>query len=170
MAASKFSRDYILEEILLLNRPRDAVAVMGFTDRDLWPGEDWGYVFGQASFRARVGIHSFHRYGHPSADDEAYQLCLERTLKVALHEAGHMFGLAHCRDAECSMNAANHLAELDRNQLGYCPECEQKVWWSCRTPISSRYENLVEFARANRLVDAESLWQASLERLERASE
>jgi len=158
---------YLLEDILAPRRPRNAVAVLGLTARDLYPAEDWNYVFGQASFYERVGIHSFHRYGDPDASPAEFDLCLLRTLKVAVHETGHMFGLPHCRTFECGMNGSNHKEELDSNVLCFCVDCEKKLWWACRLPIRERYQKLVQFAADNKLADQERLWRAHLERFEK---
>jgi archaemetzincin len=84
---------------------------------------------------------------------------------IALHEMGHMLGITHCTAFECGMNASNHVEELDRNHLGYCPECEQKVWWACRLDPVERYESLVKFAKKNKLPADERLWRSSLNHL-----
>ena len=41
--------------------------MISFTSTDLWPGEDWNFVFGQASFEKPVGVWSLHRLGDPAA-------------------------------------------------------------------------------------------------------
>jgi archaemetzincin len=80
-------------DLLKRCRPVDAVAVLALTTADLWPGEGWNFVFGQASLRDRVGVWSLYRQGDPHAE---YATCLRRTLKTAVHETGHMLGMAHC--------------------------------------------------------------------------
>ena len=40
---------YILDEVLQADRPNDALAYLAFTASDLWPGDNWNFVFGQAS-------------------------------------------------------------------------------------------------------------------------
>jgi archaemetzincin len=41
--------------------PADAYALMAVTMTDLYPAEDWNFVFGMASFDERVGVQSFAR-------------------------------------------------------------------------------------------------------------
>ena len=154
----QFLTGFILDQVLRPRRPKDAVAVLGLTTTDLWPGEDWNFVFGQATFAGRVGVWSLWRYGDPAQD---YTTCLRRTLKVAVHESGHMFGIAHCIAYECLMNGANHLREADAHPLHFCPECEAKVWWACHSDPGKRYLSLVEFAKAHQLAEEADFWERS---------
>ncbi len=39
----------------------DAAALIAFTNYDLYPGETWHFVFGQATFSERVGVYSLYR-------------------------------------------------------------------------------------------------------------
>jgi archaemetzincin len=149
---------YVLD-LLKRRRPADAVAVLGLTTADLWPGEGWNFVFGQASLRDRVGVWSLYRQGDPHAE---YATCLRRTLKTAVHETGHMLGIAHCTAYECGMNGSNHRAEADARPLWFCPEDEMKVWWACRVDPRTRYERLVEFAGAHGLDREARFWEKSL--------
>jgi archaemetzincin len=145
-------------------RPADAVAVLCLTTIDLYPQEDWNYVFGQASFTDRVGVWSIHRLGHP-ANEEA--LCFRRTIQVAAHETGHMLGLVHCPAFECGMNGSNHLDEADRAPLWFCPDCELKLWWNCRLDPIDRYRRLASFAQRNGLAAEARFWTRSREAIER---
>jgi archaemetzincin len=148
---------YLLDR-LKERRPADAVAVLGLTTADLWPGEGWNFVFGQATLRERVGVWSLHRNGDPETE---FATCLSRTLKTAVHETGHMFGITHCTAFECGMNGSNHRAEADSRPLWFCPEDEMKLWWACRVDPASRYGRLAAFAEAHGL-DAEArFWRAS---------
>ena len=95
--------------------PKDAFCTLAFTMEDLYPEENWNFVFGQASLNTGVGVFSFARYdpafyGH--ARKEGYRLLLNmRCCKVLVHEIAHMFSLAHCTFFHCLMNGSNHLAE-----------------------------------------------------------
>ena len=158
----QFLTGFVLDQVIKPRRPKDAVAVLALTTTDLWPGDDWNFVFGQASFTDRVGVWSLWRYGDPATD---YPTCLRRTLKVALHETGHMFGIAHCIAYECLMNGANSLPEGDAHPLHFCPECEAKVWWACHSDPVKRYASLAEFAKTHQLVDEAAFWERSRQTL-----
>jgi archaemetzincin len=156
---------YILYDVLRPRRPNDAVAVLALTSSDLWPGEGWNFVFGQADLRQRVGVWSLYRNGDPDKSDADYRLCLRRTLKTATHELGHMFGILHCTAYECGMNGSNHRAESDRQPLAFCPECVAKVWWACRVDPVKRYRELVEYSEAHHLDDEGRIWKELLLKL-----
>ena len=154
----QFLAGYILDHVLKKRRPTDAIAVLGLTTTDLWPGEKWNFVFGMASLSERTGVWSLWRYGDPTQD---YTTCLRRTLKVALHETGHMMGIAHCIAYDCLMNGSNSLRETDLQPLYCCPECEPKLWWACHSDPVKRYANLVDFAKAHKLIDEAAFWERS---------
>jgi archaemetzincin len=130
--------------LLKEKRPVDAVAVLALITADLWPGDGWNFVFGEASLRERVGVWSIYRLGDPQKD---YPLVLLRTLKTATHETGHMLGIAHCTLYECCMNGSNHLPEADSQPLWFCPEDEMKVLWACHLDPETRYARLAQFSR-----------------------
>ena len=135
---------YVLEEILLPNLPKDAAALIGFTVEDLYPNESFNYVFGQASFEKRVGVWSLFRL----AENAGREQFLTRTLKIAVHETGHMFSIAHCTKYECVMSGTNHLNETDKRPVDACPECMAKICWMTGYQPEIRYENLAKFCRS----------------------
>jgi archaemetzincin len=147
---------YVLDR-LRRSRPDDAVAVLALTTADLWPGQGWNFVFGQASLGDRVGVWSLYRLGDPRKD---FTTALRRTLKTAVHETGHMLGIRHCTAYECGMNGSNHQAEADGRPLGFCPECEMKVWWACRLDPAARDRRLAAFAESHGLDREARAWRA----------
>jgi archaemetzincin len=142
---------WVLADVLKPRLPKDAVAFIAFTTADLWPGEGWNYVFGQASLNDRVGVWSIHRYGDPETGGDAFRLCLLRTLKTATHETGHMFSMAHCTLYECNMCGSNHLNESDLRPLEVCPHCLAKLCYATGANPARRFEKLIEFYKAQRL-------------------
>lgn len=157
---------YVLEQVLIPRVSRDAVAVLALTASDLWPGEGWNFVFGQASLQSRVGVWSIYRNGDPEVGNDAFRLCLRRTLKTATHETGHMFSMLHCTTCECNMCGSNHRAESDRHPLWLCPTCLAKLTWATGTEPIGRYRRLAAFCRENVLVEEAEFFGKSVEVLE----
>jgi archaemetzincin len=147
---------HVLDKILLPSRPKDAVAVLAITATDLWPGEGWNFVFGQASLENRVGVWSTRRFGDPVKEHAKH---LRRVLQVAVHETGHMFGIKHCIAFECCMNGSNSLDESDRNSMVYCCECDPKLWWACKLEPATRAKALAEFSKKHLLEREATQWE-----------
>tara|TARA_Y100001960_G_scaffold162477_2_gene170845 strand:+ start:1259 stop:2329 length:1071 start_codon:yes stop_codon:yes gene_type:complete len=118
-------------KLLTTKLPSDAYCVLAITMADLYPGEQWNFVFGHASFRERVGVYSFARYqpDFPGTGDPAKtrNRLLRRCVQTLLHETAHMFGLHHCIYYECLVNGSNHMQESDSQPLHFCPVCLRKI-------------------------------------------
>lgn len=84
---------------------------------DLYPKEDWNFVFGQAVASKGTGIFSFARYRGCGTGP----LFTRRCLMVLCHEIGHLFGIAHCVWWQCCMNGSNGDWESDRRPFPLCP-------------------------------------------------
>lgn len=146
-----------LLQIIFERRPDDAYAVLGVTMTDLYPAEDWAFVFGQARFREQVAVHSFARY-RPSSEadltaDERERRFLRRVLKVSTHELGHVFGIRHCTHFRCNMNGANNLAEGDASPLYVCPVDLRKLQTNVGFHPTERYAKLAEFWQEHGFVE-----------------
>jgi archaemetzincin len=142
---------HLLEEVLIGRRTDRDAAVLGITAYDLWPGEGWNFVFGQASLTQRVGVWSMARNGDPDESEAMRKLCAIRTAMTATHETGHMFGIRHCIAYQCGMNGSNHSEERDRQPLEFCPECQAKLWWTCNLDPHARSARLEAIARKHAL-------------------
>jgi archaemetzincin len=144
---------YVLGEVLGKDRPKDALAYLAFTATDLYPREDWNFVFGQASLSERVGVWSIHRNGDPAESGEAYRLCLRRTLKTAGHETGHILTMQHCIAFHCGMNGSNNRAESDRAPLAFCPVCFRKLCWNLQVNPQTHLQKLAKFCADEKLTE-----------------
>ena len=138
---------HLLNQVLMSRRQSRDAAVLGITAIDLWPGEGWNFVFGQASLKERVGVWSMARNGDPDESEDMRRLCALRTTMTSTHETGHMFGIRHCIAYECGMNGSNHSEERDRQPLEFCPECQAKLWWTLRLDPLKRSLDLEAVAR-----------------------
>ncbi|MHC4661963.1 MAG: archaemetzincin [Planctomycetota bacterium] len=161
---------YILDYVLYPRLQKDAAAYIAFTATDLYPHEDWNFVYGLASLRQRVGVWSIYHNGDPEKDEDSYRLCLLRTLKMATHETGHMFSMKHCTAYECNMCGCNNRKESDRNPLWLCPECMSKICWATKTNPLARYEHLSEFCCENGLVREARFYNRSREKIKESAE
>lgn len=134
---------YILKDILQPALPKDAAALIAFTEQDLYPGASMNFVFGQASLENRVGVWSLYRLDNQT-DNQKF---LKRMLKIAVHETGHIFSIRHCTKYVCVMSGANHLGETDAHPIDACPECMAKICWLSDANPKQRYLNLAEFCK-----------------------
>lgn len=152
---------YVLGELRAV-LPADGFAVMAMTAVDLTRVGRGSWAFGQASLFEGVAVCSLYRHGDPRRE---FTTCLRRSLKTALHEAGHVLGITHCVDYECAMNGANSREEADSRPMWFCAEDETKVWLACRLDPAARYARLVEFAASNGLAEEARFWAASRDAL-----
>lgn len=133
-------------EALVKVRPADAAAVMAITTVDLYPDPTWNFVFGEASYDARVGVMSLARTGDLELEQSRV---LERAYASAMHEIGHMFQLQHCVAWECPMNGCNHQEEADTRPLEPCPHCLAKLMRATGLEPGKRWTELrAAFAEA----------------------
>jgi archaemetzincin len=135
---------YVLDSLLVPERPRDAWVLVALSTLDLYPEPSWNFVFGQARPERGVGVWSLARFAEPGTKRDP-RMFLLRTVRTASHEIGHLAGLAHCIAYSCLMNGSNSLPEADARPLELCPGCMAKL---CRG-LSIRPD-----VRAARLADA----------------
>ena len=143
---------------------RDVLFSVAVTMVDIYPGDGWNFVFGQAR-SGGPGVFSFARYypGYsfplpwtgadvaagaydasfddavrPLESDAARALMLRRSCKVLTHEIGHIFGIKHCIYYECLIAGANHLTEFDKRPLFLCPIDVRKLQHALGFDLSAR--------------------------------
>jgi archaemetzincin len=139
---------YILDELLLPQRPRSALAYLALTASDLWPGSGWNFVYGEANVRDRVGVWSIYRNGDPADGAEELARCRRRTIQTAAHEMGHVLTMYHCTAFRCLMNGSNNEKERDAAPLNPCPVCLRKLCWNLRVEPVAYLQRLAAFCRA----------------------
>jgi len=104
--------------------PSDSSKLLAVTNVDLCT-PILNYVFGAAQLRGKVALVSTHRLRPEFYKLPANQkLLLERTLKEALHELGHTYGLVHCLHYECAMHFSPTVKEIDKKEASFCSSCK----------------------------------------------
>ena len=157
---------HILEQILKPNLSDDAFATIAFTNQDLWPGGEWNYVFGYASYFDRVGVWSLYRFGDPDENEAAYKRCLWRMIKVSTHETGHMFSMKHCIYAQCNMQGSNHLQESDKQPLHLCSQCQAKTAYATNAKPIQRMQKLLKLCEKHGFEKEVEYYKAAIKKLE----
>lgn len=138
--------------------PRDAFCTLAVTMCDLYPREEWNFVYGLARLSGRVGVFSFARHTPSPSLPEPFRegRMLHQSMKTMLHEIGHMFGLRHCTWFNCLMRGSNG-AEVEHqpNYLHLCPVCLRKLHSSIGFDVPSTYANLLKLFEGYEAVSAD---------------
>lgn len=158
----QFLAGYFLDSVLINNFPKEAVVVMGISQKDLFPKPDWNYVFGMASYANGVGITSSYRFHDGNLTNENFNKSLERLIKISSHELGHMFGISHCLAANCVMNGTNSLYETDFHFARACSLCQRKLTSTLKFDHNKRLVELRNFFKKNALVREQKLVESDL--------
>jgi archaemetzincin len=114
-------------EMLARRCPQDALKLLALTGRDLFIPV-LTFVYGHAQLGGRVAVVSLARlrqefYGM-APNREIY---IERAVKEAIHETGHMFGLVHCADRTCAMSLSTNIRQIDLKRAALCEECARRI-------------------------------------------
>jgi len=84
----------------------------------------FSHVFGEARLGGKFALVSLFRLDkQPDGSTSPQAMIFERAAKVALHEIGHLFRLAHCDDNRCLMHFTGGLQSLDEISLNFCRYC-----------------------------------------------
>ncbi len=92
------------------------------------------YVYGESQLGGHTAVISLHRLHH--IDRQVYY---ERGAKIAIHEAGHLLGLEHCREPGCLMRFSKQLEQLDLLPMRFCPACEYEIARLLKKAIQNRH-------------------------------
>lgn len=153
---------YLRDTIVAMGRPKDAITILGISEMDLYPNDKWNFVFGMASYGKGLAVNSIYRFHQKPLTNKQFNLSLERLLKTASHEIGHMFGLIHCIEANCLMNGTNSLAETDKSIARLCSKCQRKLNSNLKYDNRKRLKELAAFFSQNKLTKEFKLINADL--------
>ncbi len=101
--------------------------ILGITDVDLFV-PSLNFVFGEADILRGTAIISLKRLGqefYKLKPDEG--LFVQRAVKEAIHEIGHLCGLEHCHDKRCIMSFSNSIRDTDRKGPDFCKSCRERL-------------------------------------------
>ncbi|MBL8150908.1 MAG: archaemetzincin family Zn-dependent metalloprotease [Blastocatellia bacterium] len=90
--------------------------ILLITNQDIY-SQGLTYVFGQAEVDGKIAIISTARL-------QSTHL-LERALKEAIHEIGHLLSLEHCMNRFCVMQLSKNTQNVDRKPARFCANCSQ---------------------------------------------
>ena len=145
---------YLFTNLLEGKIPADGYALMAISEKDLYPGPGWNFVFGIASYKERIGVSSIFRFQNGTIDSSNFLICLRRLLNTASHEIGHMFSIHHCTFSKCVMNGSNSLPESDQQPARLCSECQGKLFWNIGYDNKKRLTELINYFKRNKLQEA----------------
>ena len=158
---------YLISEIFsLINkktlRNSKVYLRLGILFDDIYPGDEWNFVYGQAIPSERVGVFSFARHSSffndgltvkdvdlDSLDNKEVIFWLKHSMHTAVHEIGHLFNIKHCIYYQCFINGSNGAGEHAGKSSFECPVCLRKVLYvlsigsSSRVEVVTRYERLI---------------------------
>jgi archaemetzincin len=125
---NQFNSTMLLSHLLARYQGNPERKVLGISVADLFIPV-LTFVFGEAQLGGPSAIVSTYRldesiYGLP----ENPKLLLERSVKEAVHELGHTFGLYHCHDFDCVMHSSTVAEEIDLKKETFCPSCQKLIF------------------------------------------
>jgi archaemetzincin len=138
---------YLVNEVLWLDRPEEALVCLAVTAWDLWSLDEEGdgaCVLGEA-FGGHAGVWSLRYLGDPGGSEAAYRACLARSFATAAHEAAHVLGLDHCAGGPCNMNGSYCVGQSRGQPLVPCPACLRKLCWNRQVDLVPYLGRLRDF-------------------------
>ena len=104
--------------------------MLGVADEDLYiPTQNC--VLGEADPVGNVAVISLFRLkreNYELLDEE--KVLFSRALKESIHQLGHLWGFADCRNPKCVMYVPDNVTDVDRKGTKFCDNCLRrvKVW------------------------------------------
>ncbi len=118
---NQYLADTMIEE--LYSCKRKGAYLLGITSVDLFT-KGKSFVFGEASPMMETAVISLYTLGGPGISDN---LVLQRAIKEAVHEVGHLMGMDHCSNTHCVMHFSNSLIDTDFKDAFFCPACKPRL-------------------------------------------
>lgn len=123
----QFNSSRILSKISTFCKNYGLEHALGITEVDLFVSH-LNFVFGEAEYGGRTAIISLFRLRPEFYNEKPDEnLFVERSVKEAVHEVGHMLALGHCDNPTCVMFFSNSILDTDRKGVLPCEKCKLLV-------------------------------------------
>lgn len=119
----QYLADDVIEELFRFKKK--GAYLLGVTGDNLFT-HGKNYVFGEASPDMETAVISLFLL-HGCDDTPAGDLLLQRAIKEAAHEIGHLLGMDHCPDGMCVMHFSGSLIDTDIKNAYFCPRCRPRL-------------------------------------------
>ena len=116
----------LLEWLLKKFKPNKETKILCLFDLDAY-SSSFDFVFGEAYYQGRIAAVYLPRLRQEFYSLEPnYLLFCERLAKESIHELGHVFGFAHCKNPRCVMHFSISLHYVDTKERSFCESCNRK--------------------------------------------
>ncbi|MFO7709168.1 MAG: archaemetzincin [Desulfobacterales bacterium] len=122
--------------VLAASAPTDALKVLALVRVDLFI-PILTHVYGEAQMGGIACVLSTHRLYSVAGSRAGMDEAMARTVKEALHELGHTFGLRHCPDATCLMHYCRSEQDVDLKSSDPCRYCRVLLDDELKKPTKS---------------------------------
>ena len=148
----QFNAGQVIEK-LKSKVPKKGLLIVGVTMSDIYPRDEWNFVYGLANCMDGVGVFSFRRHYDELVEErlsnelsieesDIEMLVCKKAAFTMIHETGHLFGIKHCIYYNCLMNGHNH--SLEKSVHFYCPVCLRKLSWNLKFNVKEGYSLMLE--------------------------
>lgn len=122
----QFNSSRILSKISTFCKKYGLEHALGITEVDLYVSH-LNFVFGEAEYGGKSAIISLFRLRPEFYGQNSDRKLVERSVKEAVHEVGHMLALGHCDNPTCVMFFSNSILDTDRKGALPCEKCKLLV-------------------------------------------
>lgn len=127
-----------IESVIKKNMPKDAVAVLGITEHDIY-NPKYYFLFGLSELKSGAGLVSTFRlidYGQTTKDN---------IRKVILKQIVNLFSIPNVKDFKCVLNYHNNIDELTQGKFDLSPKALEKLKYAIGFDYTKRFEDLAKF-------------------------
>lgn len=151
-----------INAVLKENKPKDAVAVLGITEHDIY-NPKYNYLFGVSELKDGVGLVSTFRlidYGQ----ETKYNI-----RKTVTKQIVNMFSIPNVKDFKCLLNFHNSIDKLYNGKFDISPRALEKLKYAIGFDYTKRFEELAEFWKNEKNIEEIKYYDECIKRMKKAS-